>query len=290
MEWSAVEKAISQATGESFLIDERVSVGGGCINSAFRLTGEGQSYFVKVNDEHMRHMFDAEYAGLLELHNAQAIRVPQPIFVGESKGQAWLVLENMELGHGGNSRMAGEQLALMHRHQAQQYGWSIDNTIGSTLQINHQEDEWVRFWSEHRLGFQLELAVRNGFAGHLQQQGEKLLEGIHLLMDHDPVPSLLHGDLWGGNIGYQSDGTPVIYDPAVYYGDREADIAMTELFGGFGADFYAAYNAVWPLDSGYAVRKTLYNLYHILNHANMFGGGYAGQAQGMIDRLLVEIA
>ncbi len=235
-------------------------------------------------------MFDAEYAGLLELHNAQAIRVPQPIIVGESKGQAWLVLENMELGHGGNRRMAGEQLALMHRHQAQQYGWSIDNTIGSTLQINHQEDEWVRFWSEHRLGFQLELAVRNGFAGHLQQQGEKLLEGIHLLMDHDPVPSLLHGDLWGGNIGYQSDGTPVIYDPAVYYGDREADIAMTELFGGFGADFYAAYNAVWPLDSGYAVRKTLYNLYHILNHANMFGGGYAGQAQGMIDRLLVEIA
>lgn len=290
MEWSAVEKAISQATGESFLIDERVPVGGGCINSAFRLTGEGQSYFVKVNDEHMRHMFDAEYAGLLELHNAQAIRVPQPIVVGESKGQAWLVLENMELGHGGNSRMAGEQLALMHRHQAQQYGWSIDNTIGSTLQINHQEDEWVRFWSEYRLGFQLELAVRNGFAGHLQQQGEKLLEGIHLLMDHDPVPSLLHGDLWGGNIGYQSDGTPVIYDPAVYYGDREADIAMTELFGGFGADFYAAYNAVWPLDSGYAVRKTLYNLYHILNHANMFGGGYAGQAQGMIDRLLVEIA
>lgn len=290
MEWSAVEKAISQATGESFLIDERVPVGGGCINSAFRLTGEGQSYFVKVNDGHMRHMFDAEYAGLLELHNAQAIRVPQPIVVGESKGQAWLVLENMELGHGGNSRMAGEQLALMHRHQAQQYGWSIDNTIGSTLQINHQEDEWVRFWSEYRLGFQLELAVRNGFAGHLQQQGEKLLEGIHLLMDHDPVPSLLHGDLWGGNIGYQSDGTPVIYDPAVYYGDREADIAMTELFGGFGADFYAAYNAVWPLDSGYAVRKTLYNLYHILNHANMFGGGYAGQAQGMIDRLLVEIA
>lgn len=290
MEWSAVEKAISQATGESFLIDERVPVGGGCINSAFRLTGEGQSYFVKANDEHMRHMFDAEYAGLLELHNAQAIRVPQPIVVGESKGQAWLVLENMELGHGGNSRMAGEQLALMHRHQAQQYGWSIDNTIGSTLQINHQEDEWVRFWAEHRLGFQLELAVRNGFAGHLQQQGEKLLEGIHLLMDHDPVPSLLHGDLWGGNIGYQSDGTPVIYDPAVYYGDREADIAMTELFGGFGADFYAAYNAVWPLDSGYAVRKTLYNLYHILNHANMFGGGYAGQAQGMIDRLLVEIA
>lgn len=289
MEWSAVEKAISQATGESFHIDRKVSVGGGCINSAFRITAKGRSFFVKVNSAHMRHMFDAEYAGLLELHNAQAIRIPQPIVVGESKDLAWLVLENIELGHGGDSRMAGEQLALMHRHQAQQFGWSIDNTIGSTQQINHQEHGWVEFWSEHRLGFQLQLAARNGFSG-LQQQGGKLLEKLHLLIDHEPLPSLLHGDLWGGNIGYQKDGTPVIYDPAVYYGDREADIAMTELFGGFGADFYDAYNAVWPLDSGYAVRKILYNLYHILNHANMFGGGYADQAEGMIDRLLAHIA
>lgn len=290
MDWSAVEVAISQTTGESFHIADNRSVGGGCINAVYRISGEGQSYFVKVNAVHMRHMFDAEYAGLLELHDAQAIRVPQPVVVGESKDQAWLVLENMDLGHGGDSRMAGEQLALLHRHQAQLYGWSIDNTIGSTQQINRQDEEWVRFWSEHRLGFQLQLAARNGFTGRLQQQGGKLLESFHLLMDHDPVPSLLHGDLWGGNIGYQNDATPVIYDPAVYYGDREADIAMTELFGGFGADFYAAYNAVWPLDSGYVVRKTLYNLYHILNHANMFGGGYAGQAEGMIDRLLAHIA
>jgi protein-ribulosamine 3-kinase len=291
MEWSAVEKAISQASGENFHIDERVSVGGGCINSAFRLTGSGRSYFVKVNAAHMRHMFDAEYTGLLELQQAQAIRIPRPIVVGEHRNHAWLVLEYMQLApHAGDSRLAGEQLALLHRHQAQQYGWSIDNTIGSTQQINHQELEWVRFWCRHRLGFQLQLAARNGFTGRLQQQGRKLLERVHLLMDHNPVPSLLHGDLWGGNIGYQKDGTPVIYDPAVYYGDRETDIAMTELFGRFGADFYAAYEAVWPLDSGYAVRKTIYNLYHILNHANMFGGGYAGQAESMIDRLLVEIA
>ncbi len=290
MEWSAVEKTISQATGKIFRIEQKTPVGGGCINSAYRLTGKGRSYFVKINAAHMRHMFDAEYAGLLELYDAQAMRVPLPIVVGESKQQAWLVLEYLQLGHGGNGCMAGEQLALLHRHQAQLYGWSIDNTIGSTQQINHQEHEWIKFWCEHRLGFQLQLAARNGFTGRLQQQGEKLLESFHLLMDHDPAPSLLHGDLWGGNIGYQKDGTPVIYDPAVYYGDREADIAMSELFGGFGADFYAAYNAVWPLDSGYAVRKTLYNLYHILNHANMFDGGYAGQAEGMIDRLLAEMA
>ena len=290
MKWSAVEKTISQATGEHFRIDEKASVGGGCINSAYRLKGEGRSYFIKINAANMRHMFDAEYAGLLELQDAQAIRVPRPIVVAESNDQAWLVLENIEFGHGGDSRMAGEQLALLHRYQAQHFGWSIDNTIGSTQQINHQEPEWIRFWSEHRLGFQLQLAARNGIEGHLQQQGGKLLESFHLLMDHEPIPSLLHGDLWGGNIGYQKDGTPVIYDPAVYYGDREADIAMTELFGGFGADFYAAYNAVWPLDSGYAVRKILYNLYHILNHANMFGGGYASQAEGMVSRLLAEIA
>lgn len=289
MQWSTVEKAISHASGERFRIEQRVSLGGGCINSAYRLSDNQRSYFVKLNDAQLRHMFDAEYAGLQELRRAGAIRVPQPVTVGDCGGQAWLVLENMELGQGGDSRMAGEQLALMHRHQAQQFGWSIDNTIGSTLQINQQQPEWVKFWSAHRLGFQLQLALRNGLDERLQQQGGKLLGCFHLLMDHDPVPSLLHGDLWGGNIGYQHDGTPVVYDPAVYYGDREADIAMTELFGGFGADFYAAYNAVWPLDSGYAVRKTLYNLYHILNHANMFGGGYAGQALSMIERLLAEI-
>ncbi|MEN8213091.1 MAG: fructosamine kinase family protein [Pseudomonadota bacterium] len=289
MDWSAVEKTISQATGESFHTRDRMSLGGGCINAAYRLKGDGRSYFVKVNDAHLRHMFDAEFAGLQELDAAQAIRIPRPVVVGESGGQAWLVLENMELGHGGDSRLAGEQLAQLHCQQARQFGWSMDNTIGSTRQINRQEPEWSGFWREHRLGFQLQLAERNGFGGRLQQQGGKLLESFHQLLDHDPAPSLLHGDLWGGNIGYLRSGAPVIFDPAVYYGDREADIAMTELFGGFGADFYAAYNAVWSLDPGYAVRKTLYNLYHILNHANMFGGGYAGQAQGMIDRLLAEI-
>lgn len=288
MQWSAVEKAISEATGECFQIDQRVSLGGGCISSAYRLSGRGKSYFIKINAAHLRSMFDAEFAGLQELHAAQAIRVPAPITVGESSGQAWLVLEHLELGHGCDSSLAGEQLALMHRHQAQQFGWSIDNSIGSTPQINLQQPQWVEFWSEQRLGYQLQLALRNGLDERLQQQGRKLLGSFHLLMDHDPVPSLLHGDLWGGNIGYLRDGTPVIYDPAVYYGDREADIAMTELFGDFGADFYAAYNAVWPLDLGYKVRKTHYNLYHILNHANMFGGGYAGQALSMIDRLLAE--
>jgi len=120
--------------------------------------------------------------------------------------------------------------------------------------------------------------------------GERLLDALPALIDHDPVPSLLHGDLWGGNLAFDSEGKPVIYDPAVYYGDREADIAMTELFGGFGSEFYAAYNDAWPLDAGYKTRKTLYNLYHILNHLNLFGGGYGSQAEGMMSRLLAEVA
>jgi len=135
-----------------------------------------------------------------------------------------------------------------------------------------------------------ELAARNGFTGSLQIKGERLMADMDVFFStYRPQPSLLHGDLWAGNRAFDTAGQAVIFDPAVYYGDHEADIAMSELFGAFGADFYAAYNEAWPLDGGYAVRKILYNLYHILNHANLFGGAYASQAESMIDRLLAEM-
>ena len=134
------------------------------------------------------------------------------------------------------------------------------------------------------------MAARKGGGGSLQRKGAELMECCQsLFTDYMPPPSLLHGDLWSGNCAFSANGAPLIFDPAVYYGDREADIAMTELFGGFGGDFYAAYNEAWPLDAGYKVRKTFYNLYHIINHFNLFGGGYASQAEGMIDRLLAEL-
>jgi fructosamine-3-kinase len=132
------------------------------------------------------------------------------------------------------------------------------------------------------------LAAENGHRGQLQRLGDQLMARFAVLIDHAPSPSLLHGDLWGGNLAFSTDGEPVIYDPATYYGDREAEIAMTELFGGFSADFYAAYRDAWPIDEGYRVRKTLYNLYHVLNHLNLFGGGYGGQARLMMERLLAE--
>ncbi len=165
-----------------------------------------------------------------------------------------------------------------------------DNWIGRTPQPNGWQHDWIAFRREQRLGFQLQLAAQNGFGGALQRDGEQLLARLDGLFDgYVPVPSLLHGDLWGGNHGFLADGTPVVFDPALYVGDRECDLAMSELFGGFAADFYAAYRASWPLDAGYAVRKTLYNLYHILNHANLFGGGYAAQAARMTAALLAHI-
>ena len=200
------------------------------------------------------------------------------------------MLEYLELGGGGSSAAPGEGLAAMHRVTSHQFGWYRDNTIGSTEQRNQQEEDWVKFWGEYRLSVQLELAAARGAGSRTMDQGYRLIDCLADFMEgYEPEPSLVHGDLWSGNYAFTRAGEPTIFDPAVYYGDREVDLAMTELFGGFSREFYAAYRQAWPLDAGYATRKTLYNLYHVLNHFNLFGGGYLSQAQGMIDSLLSEI-
>jgi fructosamine-3-kinase len=173
---------------------------------------------------------------------------------------------------------------------ADQFGWHRDNTIGSTPQPNRRNRDWAQFWAGQRLDFQLRMAAANDAGARLVARGERLLEALPALLErHRPPASLLHGDLWSGNYAYTRDGEPAIFDPATYYGDRETDLAMTELFGGFPREFYAAYQSAWPLDAGYATRKRLYNLYHVLNHFNLFGGGYLAQAQGLIDGLLSEV-
>ncbi len=239
-------------------------------------------------------MFAAEAAGLAELAAADAVHVPHPVCYGTCEGTSYLICEWLHCGSAAADLLSaerfGQQLAALHKHTSEQYGWSRDNTIGATLQENTRDSDWCAFWRERRLGFQLELAARNGFTGRLQSSGAQLMDNLHVLLaGHKPQASLLHGDLWGGNWAADEQGMPVIFDPAVYYGDREADLAMTELFGGFPAEFYKAYNEIWPLDVAYPVRKTLYNLYHILNHANLFGGAYIAQAEMMIGRLLAEI-
>ncbi len=235
-------------------------------------------------------MLEAEAAGLEELAEAAAVRVPRVLELGSAGEHAYLALEWIDLASGSSDSAQarlGEQLARQHRKSAERFGWHRDNTIGSTPQVNPWSSSWLGFFRDSRLRFQLELAERNGFGGRLQVRGRELLDRIDIFFaDHQPVPALLHGDLWGGNAAADGRGAPVIFDPAVYYGDREADLAMTRLFGGFSTAFYSAYEAAWPLPESARSRVDLYNLYHVLNHLNLFGGGYARQAESMIERLL----
>jgi fructosamine-3-kinase len=314
--WDKIAGHISEKTGETFSLDNRHSVSGGCINQGYSISSSSRAYFAKINQASQIAMFEAEALGLQQMRATQTIRVPEPICWGTEGNSAYIVLEWLDLGGRGGERAweeMGRKLAAMHKYTPPNppllrggeernstllrggeernstllrgvFGWDINNTIGSTVQINNWTVNWAEFWAESRIGYQLKLA--RGRGGHFPQ-GERLLEVIpELLASHEPQPSLVHGDLWGGNAGVTSAGEPVIFDPATYFGDREVDIAMTELFGGFPAQFYRGYNQVWQLDAGYEQRKTLYNLYHILNHFNLFGGSYQSQANQIINRVL----
>lgn len=288
--WPEIEQSLSAARGGGVSLKRPREVGGGCINRAYRVESNQGPFFVKINSADSLDMFSAEAEGLEELSQGESLRIPLPVCWGVAGQHAFLVLEHLELGGSGSAAALGEGLAALHRVTADQFGWYRNNTIGSTPQRNFHSPDWVQFWSEHRLGFQLRLAIKNGAGKQMQARGERLIEALPALLDaRQPEASLLHGDLWSGNYAYTLAGEPTIFDPAVYYGDRETDLAMTELFGGFGRDFYAAYQQAWPLEAGYPTRKKLYNLYHVLNHFNLFGGGYLSQAQGLVDRLLSEV-
>jgi fructosamine-3-kinase len=292
MDWQAIVQLIESATRQPFKLLKAQPLSGGDINTAYRLQAENVSFFVKLNTPERLAMFEAEAAGLQALAHTQAIRVPKFIVCGQTTDHAFLVLEYIDL-HNLNSRseqLLGQQLAQLHQQKQAYFGWHRDNTIGSTIQINGHYHDWITFWQEQRLGHQLTLAAAKGYGGRLQTLGEKLRTNLKpLFSGYQPQPALVHGDLWGGNVAADEQGNPVIYDPACYFGDRETDLAMTELFGGFSPAFYQAYQAVYPLDPGYTRRKTLYNLYHILNHLNLFGPSYLHQAENMLDKLLADL-
>lgn len=291
-DWQQIGNQIEKAIKQPFSITQTRPVSGGCINSAYILQSDSTRYFIKLNQSQLHPMFKAEFAGLEELANSSTVKVPHPIVTGVLADNAFLVLEMISLARGNSQtdKLLGRQLAALHKKKQAYFGWQQNNTIGSTEQLNHSSDNWITFWRKNRLGFQLSLAEKKGYAGKLIKSGEKLSESLECFFSsHTPHASLLHGDLWSGNAGVTDQYNPIIFDPACYYGDRETDIAMTELFGGFGSNFYAAYNESYPLHSDYRIRKTLYNLYHILNHLNLFGEGYLHQAQDMIDSLLSEI-
>ena len=296
--WQTISNAVCACTGQPFAVEYIRTVSGGCINNAVIIGDRNTSYFVKLNSATRAEMFEAEADGLRDLANAQALRVPEPLCFGKDDEYSWLVLENLALENSGESAaksnpdwdQLGRGLALIHRRQHERYGWHRDNTIGSTPQPNDYCDDWIEFLRDRRIGYQLDLAARNGYGNSLQTRGHQLLDRLPgLFAGYVPAASLLHGDLWSGNVAFLGNGEPVLFDPAVYYGDRETDVAMTELFGGFAAAFYRGYETAWPLDNGYPLRKHLYNLYHLLNHLNLFGTGYLSQCQVTIDRLLTQI-
>jgi fructosamine-3-kinase len=287
--WIEITDHISQTTGEPFQLTTEKSLGGGSINSAYKLTADnGLSYFVKLNSAHQLAMFQTEYTDLLELQKAQLMHIPRPICFGTQGTQSYLVTEYISLHGRGDTEKLGRALAQMHRITTHQFGWKQNNTIGSTPQSNRGHDNWLDFWRDERLIPQFEMLYEKGYRQVIESDAGKLFKRLDsLLSAHKPEASLLHGDLWSGNYAFDNQGKAVIFDPALYYGDRETDLAMTELFGGFSQTFYAAYNEAYPLDDGYQSRKTLYNLYHILNHTNLFGSGYLNQAIRMMQALLI---
>lgn len=248
--------------------------------------------FVKTGPASALARFQAEADGLAALRAAGTVRIPEVVDCGLVDGSARLVLEYLDLRplDRGSGAALGNALAALHQVTGPRFGWTSDNFIGASPQENGWRDNWALFFAERRLRPQLRWAVANGLERKLADQGASLAERLPaFFLDYRPLPSLLHGDLWSGNAGALPDGTPAIYDPAVHYGDREADVAMTELFGGFPEAFYVAYRQAWPLDPGFETRKILYNLYHVLNHFNLFGTAYLGQAQRMIGKLLAEL-
>ena len=289
-DWRAIDAAIATATGTRFESETRARAGGGSISAAYRLSGAGEGYFVKLNRADRAEMFAAEAAGLTELGQAVGLRVPQPITHGVASEQAFIALEHIELQRATPAAFArlGEALADMHGIVAARYGWDRDNTIGTSPQANAPHPEWREFWRENRLAAMLDALAPTH--PELAREGDALLAVLdRLLAGHTPEASLVHGDLWGGNVAMDANATPVIFDPAVYYGDRETDLAMTELFGGFPPVFFEAYWGAWPMSAGYRhLRRPLYQLYHLLNHARLFGGHYVNESRRLMRALCAE--
>jgi fructosamine-3-kinase len=290
--WTALAQQLEIQHGIRLLENSARSVSGGDIHRAYRVDSASGPLFIKTNTDRQLEQFQAELAGLRALGATKCLRVPQALASGRAGPMAYLVLEWLDLlppGPDSASRM-GQGLAALHRNSAEYFGFTSDNYIGRTPQPNPPTRSWIEFFREQRLAFQLDLAISKGFE-FLRDDGRRLLSQLDAMFaGHDPVPSLLHGDLWGGNWASLNSGEPVIFDPAVYYGDRETDLAMTRLFGGFGDNFYTAYQAAWPMSVGWQRRSELYQLYHVLNHANLFGIGYARDAQLRIKRLLSQVS
>jgi fructosamine-3-kinase len=281
----ALRRVLESSLGAS--VSHSVPVGGGSICHAAKIAlTDGRTVLVKWRDG-LPGMFTAERRGLELLRAADALRTPAVLAQQEAsaEGPAFIAME--WLGRGATTEAVaealGQGLARLHRTIGPAFGLDHPNFIGANPQRNTPADNWVEFFGGQRLGFQLELLGKNGHLTAGRRRGlERLINRLGDWLPAQPEASLLHGDLWGGNWLVTADGVPALIDPAVYYGHREAELAFTELFGGFSATFYAAYAQTWPLDGDYRERKDLYNLYHLLNHLNLFGEGYGSGVDAIL--------
>jgi fructosamine-3-kinase len=263
------------------------SLSGGCISNAYKITmSDGSIYFLKYNQSTSKDMFIKEANGLKELAIANAIRIPEVLSFAED----YILLEYIPTGDKKRNFFEefGQSFAEMHKFTSNSFGFYEDNYIGSNPQTNipveNEKASWVSFYFNKRILFQLQLAEQLGNSTEELRKGISKLENKieEIIGNSAEKPSLLHGDLWGGNYIVDENGNAVLMDPAVYYGHREADLGMTKLFGGFSSEFYRAYNETFPLEDGYDYRENIYKLYHVLNHLNLFGGGYYSQALSLI--------
>lgn len=283
----ALRAAFAEALGESVADVDLSGVAGGCINQAATCEVTGQTWFVKWNDRPLTDQFAAEAAGLRALAEADCgLRIPRVLAHSDVPGAAFLILEHLPRGSRGPGfdEALGQGMAALHRATSGSgFGFACEGYCGATPQPNGWLTDWVEFYRERRLGHQLDLARARGFPAEAYRTGQRLLERLPEWIADDEPPALIHGDLWSGNLYVAEDG-PALIDPAAYYGHREAELGMMSLFGGFSARVYAAYEEAYPLRAGWRERQGLYELYHVLNHFNLFGGGYGGQAARIMQR------
>ena len=281
--WKEIANAISEAKGITFEILKANQIAGGCINEAYHIKNNNQSYFVKLNHKNRIDMLAAEADGLREITATNTIKAPSPVCLGTINQKAYLVLDYIRSTNGKSQMQLGENLAKLHSIHQNKFGWHRNNNIGLTKQLNPFTENWAEFFRKYRLEFQINLAKANGF--HFQGTELLLNKFDDFFCDYKPKPSLLHGDLWSGNFAFDDLGIPFVFDPSNYYGDREAEFGLTEMFGGFSAEFWNGYESIYPLDQGFSIRKGIYRLYHTLNHLNLFGSQYAFKTQELIKKL-----
>jgi fructosamine-3-kinase len=283
--WHFISEQIGLQLDSDFICSDIRNLAGGHTHQAFKITGGRRRFFVKINQHQNIQMFHSEAEGLNHLRVTGLLKIPRVICLGTVGRHSFIVLEYFNLTPGDNQTWFafGQQLAKQHReHTQNMYGWQSDNYIGATIQVNQWHKNWNFFFAEQRIGYLLQLLAEKGFK---LAKIDAVIESVkQLLAGHNPVSSMLHGDLWQGNVGFHNLN-PVVFDPALYYGDRETDLAMSELFSRFPNPFYDGYQAIWPLETQYQYRKPVYQLYHLLNHALIFGGHYVESAKVLLKNM-----